>query len=109
MTWRLADADWNSWPDGLDDAAVLEQAAGLRLAGVELGVYDADVALSPERLSALAALTARTGVPVAAVLLSLPADRWPGGALSGDLPRLVRQVEACAAVCRALGLPVLGL
>jgi sugar phosphate isomerase/epimerase len=111
--WRLADADWNSWPDGLlpgtGDDAVWRQAARLRLEGVELGVYDAAVELAPSRLDALAALAADTGIPVAAVLLSLPADRWPRGALSGDVDRLLEQVRACAAACRALGLGVLGL
>ena len=107
--WRLVDADWNSWPDGLDDPAVLEQAARLGLEGVELGVYDADVELAPDRMARLQELVQRTGVPVRAVLLSLPAARWPGGALSGDVDRLVAQVRACAEVCRSLGLGVLGL
>ena len=109
MTWRLTDADWNSWVDGLTDGQVLAQAADLRLEGVELGVYDAAVELSADRLAALAEQSARTGVPVAAVLLSLPAERWPDGALSGDVDRLVAQVRACAEACRALGLGVLGL
>lgn len=107
--WRLVDADWNSWPDGLDDRAVLEQAAGLGLDGVELGVYDAGVELAPDRLAGLRRLTEHTGVPVVAVLLSLPAGRWPGGALSGDLERLLAQVRACADASRSLGLGVLGL
>ena len=107
--WRLADADWNSWPEGLDDAAVLEQAADLGLQGVELGVYDAAVELAPGRLDALQQVARRTGVPVTAVLLSLPAERWPDGALSGDVDRLVAQVRACADACRTLGLDVLGL
>ena len=109
MTWRLTDADWNSWPDGLSDAEVFAQAAELRLEGVELGVYDAAVELSPSRLASLRALADSTGVPVAAVLLSLPAERWPDGALSGDVDRLVEQVRACADACRELGLDVLGL
>lgn len=108
-TWRLADADWNSWPGGLSDAQILEQAADLHLDGIELGVYDAGVELAPERLETLRDLTARTGVPVAGVLLSLPAERWPDGALSGDLDRLLVQVRACAQACRDLGLGVLGL
>lgn len=108
-TWRLVDADWNSWPDGLTDEQLLAQTASLRLEGVELGVYDAAVELAPERLARLTALGAATGVPVAGVLLSLPAERWPGGALSGDVDRLVAQVGACAQACRELGLPVLGL
>ncbi|HWG93910.1 MAG TPA: TIM barrel protein, partial [Mycobacteriales bacterium] len=109
MPWALADADWNTWPDGLSDADRWAQTARLRLDGVELGVYDAAVELAPERLEQLAALAAVHGVPVRGVLLSLPAERWPGGALSGDLPRLLDQVRACAAVCRTLGLGVLGL
>jgi sugar phosphate isomerase/epimerase len=48
-------------------------------------------------------------VPISAVLLSLPAERWPSGALSGEADRLVAQVLACADVCRSLGLGVLGV
>lgn len=107
--WSLADADWNSWPGGLSDAETFAQAARLGLAGVELGVYDAAVELSAERTASLRALSERTGVRVAAVLLSLPAARWPGGALTGEADRLVAQVTACAQACRRLGLSVLGL
>ncbi len=103
-TWRLTDADWNSWPDGLSGPGHVRQTHELGLDGVEIGVYDAAVELAPERLRALPAT-----VPVTDVLLSLPAERWPQGALSGDVDRLVEQVQACAAVCRELGLPVLGL
>ena len=106
-SWALCDADWNSWPDGLDDPAVWEQTSSLGLDGVELGVYDAAVELSPARLDRLRALTA--ALPVRGVLLSLPAERWPGGALSGDVDRLVTQVAACADACRELGVGVLGL
>jgi len=107
--WRLGDADWNSWPDGLDDPQVFAQVCALGLDGVELGVYDAAVELAPERLERLTATTARTGAPVSALLLSLPRERWPAGGLSGDVDRLVEQVAACAAACRRLGLDVLGL
>lgn len=107
--WRLTDADWNSWPDGLSDAALWAQTVELGLDGVELGVYDADVELAPARLVELARLVERTGVPVAGVLLSLPAERWPHGALSGDVDRLVVQVDRCARACASLGLDVLGL
>ena len=102
--WRLVDADWNGWPEGLSGPDHVRQSSELGLDGVELGVYDAAVELSPERLRALPA-----DVPVTDVLLSLPPERWPGGALSGDVERLVHQVRACAQVCRDLGLPVLGL
>lgn len=108
-SWRLTDADWNSWPQGLGDAAVFEQAADLGLQGMELGVYDPSIELAPARLAELDRVAGRTGVPVSAVLLSLPVQRWPGGALSGEVLRLVEQVRACADVCRSLGLGVLGL
>ncbi len=107
--WRLTDADWNSWPAGLTDAQLWQQTADLRLEGIELGVYDAAVELAPHRLAALAALSEEHGVPVAGILLSLPVARWPTGALSGEVDRLLVQVAACADVCRSLGLPVLGL
>ena len=103
-TWRLTDADWNSWPDGTRGPEHVRQTAALGLEGVELGVYDAAVELAPDRLAALPG-----DVPVTDILLSLPVERWPGGALSGDVDRLVEQVRACADVCRSLGLPVLGL
>ena len=108
-SWRLTDADWNSWPDGLSDAQTWQQAAELGLQGIELGVYDAAVELAPARLAELAQLAADTGVPITAILLSLPQARWPAGALTGDLDRLLALVTACANVCRQLGLPVLGL
>lgn len=103
--WRLGDTDWNSWPDGLSDVETAAQAAGLGLAGLELGVYDAAVELAPARMAALAA----AGVTVTGVLLSLPVERWPSGALSGELDRLLDQVRACADACRSLGIGVLGL
>ena len=107
--WRLADADWNSWPEARSDDEIFRQAADLALDGVELGVYDAAVELSTARLSSLVRTSVATGVPVAGVLLSLPAERWPDGALSGEVDRLVEQVGLCADACRALALPVLGL
>ena len=103
--WRLTDADWNSWPDGLTGPEIASQAAALGLAGIELGVYDTAVELAPSRLATLT----DGPVPITALLLSLPAERWPGGALSGDVDRLVEQVRACATVCRELDLKVLGL
>ena len=110
-TWHLTDADWNSWPDGLDDQQVFTQAANLNLAGIELGVYEPAVELAPHRLADLARLAEETGVPVRAILLSLPQARWPDGALSGegDPDRLLASVAACAAVCRDLGIDLLGV
>ncbi len=108
-SWRLTDADWNAWPDGTSDALLWQQCEELGLEGVELGVYDADVELSASRLASLARLVSRYDVPVAGVLLSLPVDRWPRGALSGDIDRLLVQVAACARICDALGLHMLGV
>ena len=108
-TWHLTDADWNSWPDGLDDQQVFTQAAHLHLDGIELGVYEPTVELAPHRLANLARIGEETGVPVRALLLSLPPVRWPGGALSGDPDRLLSSVVDCAAVCRDLGLDLLGV
>lgn len=104
MSWRLTDSDWNSWPDALTDAQLWAQTVDLGLDGIELGVYDAAVELAPGRLAALPGTA-----PVTDVLLSLPAAGWPGGALSGDIDRLLAQVRACAEVCRELGLELLGL
>lgn len=108
-SWRLCDADWNSWLDDLTPAQIFQQTADLALQGIELGVYDAAVELAPARLAELAVAAAQTGVPVEGILLSLPAERWPKGALSGEVDRLVEQVRACAQVCRDRGLRVLGL
>ncbi|HEU4674589.1 MAG TPA: sugar phosphate isomerase/epimerase family protein [Motilibacteraceae bacterium] len=111
--WRVLGADWNHWPDGLDDVATWELLARLGVAGVEVGVYVATVELSPGRTAERAEATERTGLPVASVLLSLPATRWPGGALTHPDPavreRLVAEVTACAKAARALGLGRLGV
>jgi sugar phosphate isomerase/epimerase len=107
--WRLADSDWNHWPDGLGDSDVWSMAAAHGLDGVEIGVYSAGTELASERMLDLATLAARHQVPVAAVLLSLPADRWPQGALTGDPAAVGQQVFACARACRRFGLHTLGL
>lgn len=107
--WDLLDADWNHWPDGLDDDGTWAAVAAAGLDGVELGVYDHAVELSAQRLAQLEALAAAHGVPVRAVLLSLPVDRWPGGALTGAAQRVAVQVTACAQACRRFGLDTLGV
>lgn len=111
---RICQADWNHWPDVASpaqaDPGCWATCAELGIAGVEVGVYDAADELSAERERARDALVAEHGVPVASLLLSLPAKRWPSGALTGDdLDRLVLQVTACAAVARHRGITVLGL
>jgi len=107
--WRLADADWNHWSDGLADTALWPALAGLGLAGVEIGVYTAAEQLAPVRVARWPELTARYGIGVVAVLLSLPAPRWPDGALGGCAIGVAEQVRHCARICRRLGLSTLGL
>ncbi len=92
--WRLCDADWNHWPDGLDDQAVWAAAAAGGLEGIELGVYRAADELAPVRLERVRRLVEQTGVPVAMLLLSLPAGRWPGGALSSPATAAMVAEEA---------------
>ena len=109
--WRLCDADWNHWPDGLGDAAVWAATAAGRLDGVEIGVYRAGDELAPARLEQLRRLAGETGVPVAMLLLSLPADRWPRGALSSPATAELVAAEAAltAQAAAGLGLDTIGL
>lgn len=111
--WQVLGADWNHWPDGLDDHATWELLSRLGVCGVEVGVYVASVELSARRSAERAKAAERTGLPVASVLLSLPAARWPGGALTHPDPavreRLVAEVAACARAVAALGLSRLGV
>lgn len=107
--WRIADADWNHWPDGLSDRQVWRAAAAEGVAGVELGVYVAAEELSARRIRRCAALAAESGVPVAAILLSLPANRWPDGAFTAHAGEVVAEVSGCAAACRRFGLSTLGV
>jgi sugar phosphate isomerase/epimerase len=101
--WRVCDADWNHRADGLSDEAFLAAADELGLDGVELGIYRAAEQLTSRRLAAF------EDPPVAMLLLSLPGDRWPGGALSTRTAEVAAEVATVAAVSRALGLPVIGL
>ncbi|HSH23891.1 MAG TPA: sugar phosphate isomerase/epimerase family protein [Acidimicrobiales bacterium] len=109
--WRLCDADWNHWPDELDDDAVWAAAAGGGMEGIELGVYRAEEELATERLERVRRLVDQTGVPVAAVLLSLPPDRWPNGALSSSATAamVVDQAARTAEVAAGLGLDTMGV
>ncbi|MGH9183353.1 MAG: sugar phosphate isomerase/epimerase family protein [Acidimicrobiales bacterium] len=111
MSWRLCDADWNHWPDGLDDASVWAACAEAGFSGVELGVYRAADQLAPERVARVGALAARHRLPVAMVLLSLPPKRWPGGALSSEaaVPAVAAEAVATARVAAGWGVGTLGL
>jgi sugar phosphate isomerase/epimerase len=107
--WRIADADWNHWADGLSDRELWPLVAAVGLTGVEVGVYAAADELSAERMRERAGLARAHGVAVAAILLSLPADRWPGGAFTGRPDEVAGEVLGCARVCRRIGLSTLGV
>lgn len=109
--WQLCDADWNHWPDGLGDDGVWASATVGGFEGVELGVYRASDELRPERLEAVRRLAEASGVPVAMLLLSLPAQRWPDGALSSPAaaPQVAAEARATARVAADLGLSTIGL
>ncbi len=108
--WQLCDADWNHWTDGLDDAAVWASVAANGFDGVELGVYRAADQLAPPRVAKIKDLAAATGVPVAMLLLSLPSDRWPDGALAGPSAAVVAdEARATAEVAAGLGLATIGI
>jgi sugar phosphate isomerase/epimerase len=109
--WRLCDADWNHWPDGLDDAGVWSAATANGFDGVELGVYRAAEELAAERVSRVLALASATGVPVAMLLLSLPVARWPTGALSSPQAAgaVADESRAVAEVAARLALDTIGL
>ncbi len=109
--WQVGDADWNHWPDGLDDAAIWAVAAGRGLAGIELGVYRAGDELAPARVERVRRLVEQTGVPVAMLLLSLPPARWPQGALSSSVTAqlVADQAAAVAEVAAGFGLDTIGL
>jgi sugar phosphate isomerase/epimerase len=108
--WRLGDADWNHWPDGLDDAGVWSAVAANGFDGVELGVYQAAAELAPQRLARVRGLVESTGLPVSMLLLSLPAGRWPYGAVAGaTAPMVAAEARATAEVAVDLGLDTIGL
>lgn len=107
--WRIADTDWNHWPQRLDERDIWAAAAAAGLDGIEIGVYSAGRELTAERLARLDQLATEFGVPVAGILLSLPASRWPRGALTAEACAVAGEVLACAVACTRFGLPVLGL
>lgn len=111
---RICQADWNHWPDAPSpaesDPRCWTACARLGVDAIEVGVYDTAAELAPERETARDVLAGEHSVPVGALLLSLPAQHWPGGALSGDEPdRLVSQVDGCAAAAARRGITTLGV
>ncbi len=111
---KICQADWNHWPDAPSpaesDPRCWAACARLGVDAIEVGVYDIEVELAPDRETARDVLTGEHGVPVGSLLLSLPTAHWPTGALSGDRPdRLVSQVDGCAAAAARRGIETLGL
>jgi sugar phosphate isomerase/epimerase len=107
--WAVLDADWNHWPDGLSDEATVAAVAAAGFAGIEVGVYRAAEQLAPARLERLRVLGAVHGCPVSALLVSLPVERWPHGALVGDAHAVAFEVAAAARTAAGLGLHTLGV
>jgi sugar phosphate isomerase/epimerase len=107
----LLDADWNHWPDGLGPEETAAAAGRLGCDGLELGVYDHEVELAPDRLETWAAAGRRHGVEVRRLLLSLPPARWPAGALSSPdaAGEVLAQTTAAARIAADLGHDVLGV
>lgn len=112
MSWELLNADWNYWPDGTSLADSWRSSAGIGFDGFEIGVYDPDVELAPERLAALRQLADETGLGVRALLYSLPPDRWRRGAFSSPVDAAVVTASALRVARigqQEFGLGLLGL
>lgn len=109
MGWRLCDTDWNHWPEGIGDEATWAVVAADGFAGIEVGVYQAAEELAPDRVRRLRALSAQYDLPIAMLLLSLPAQRWPRGALSGPAEQVAEQAAATARVAEEFALDTIGL
>lgn len=108
---ELLAADWNHWPDGLSPAEIALTAATAGVDGLELGVYDTDVELAPDRLAEWRRLGEEHGVPVRMLLYSMTPERWPhGGLTSGtERDRLFEQIGALLEIASRLGLRTVGL
>lgn len=108
---ELLAPDWNHWPDGLTRPEIAEAVAQAGVAGLELGVYETGVELAAGRMDEWRRLGDRHGVPVRALLYSMPPERWPDGGL-GSLSsrrRLLDEVDALLAVATDLGIDRVGL
>ncbi len=108
---RLVNADWNFWPDGLPPAEIWATCAALGFEGIELGVYDPDVELAPERVAEVEELGRRHGLGVRAVLFSMPPARWPHGGMgsSEHAPAAVAAAVETGKRAAGLGAQVLGV
>lgn len=112
MTPKLLNADWNYWPEGHSAEAIWSSSSKLGFDGIELGVYDADVQLSAERVATYQSLAEQHDLPVGTVLFSMPPTRWPEGGL-GDPTHAPQAIEQAVATARtgaeAFGCTVLGV
>lgn len=107
----LIQADWNFWPDGLDATAIWAACADLGVGGVELGVYRPDDELSADRRTTLEHLVRRHDLGVAAVLFSMPSERWLEGALASaeHADDAVDDIVETARRAAGLGAAILGV
>lgn len=108
----LVNADWNYWPEDVPPEAIWASCSAIGFDGIELGVYDPADQLSDARVATYRALADRFGVPVAAVLYSMPPGKWPGGGLGhpDSAPAAVEAATACGRIAReAFGLDALGV
>lgn len=108
---ELLAADWNHWPDGLSPGEIAAAAADAGVDGLELGVYDTAVELAPDRVAEWRSLGEQHGVPVRALLYSMPPERWPQGGLASEsaYARLYDQIEALLEIASCFGLRTVGL
>ena len=109
---RLLNADWNYWPERHPADAIWASSKALGFDGLELGVYDPEEQLSDALVGTYRTLADEHGLPVGAVLYSMPPSRWPGGGL-GDPDHAGLAIEQAVATARvgreAFGCDVLGV
>lgn len=109
MKWKICDTDWNHWPEQWTDLDLWQYAKEIGLDGIELGVYSSQDELNDDRMEAIEKLTADSGIRVCGILLSLPQERWPNGALTGNLEGLLKEVDHIAATASEMKIPVIGI
>jgi sugar phosphate isomerase/epimerase len=112
VTPKLLNADWNYWPEEHSAESIWTSSAELGFDGIELGIYDPEDQLSPELVTTYQALAGQHGLPVGAVLYSMPPTRWPHGGLGSPehAPLAIEQALATARIgAEAFGCTVLGL
>lgn len=111
--WPLITADWNFWPDGVRGERAFAEARRLGFSGIELGVYAADEDLAPAQIREIQRWQQTHGLPVPAVLYSLPPKRWATGCLtSRDAAvrrRVIDDARAIAARLKDIGAEILGI